>query len=82
MSKSKFAEYEAEIEQAAVATRCLICNWLERAEKDDAEFIRSLLALPASVKGHVHVSKVFAAGGVKVSPDVVQRHRRSHLGRG
>lgn len=80
MSKpSRFAEYETAIVKAAAATRCKVCNWLDEAASEDAAFISGLLALPLAEKGHKHISKVLASGGVQISADAIKSHRDSHL---
>lgn len=72
--ESRFAALEASI--APHPTGCKMCRWLADAPDEDAEFIRSLLGAPIDVKGHKHISRVLAAGGVQMSDDAVRNHRQ------
>lgn len=56
-----------------------MCAWLEDQPAEDAEYIRSLLEAPVKVKGHMHISRVLADGGVEISEDAVRNHRTKHV---
>ena len=75
--ESRFAAFDAA--RSEHKTSCLLCTWLEDAPREDAAYIGALLTAPLKVKGHEHIAKVLADGGVKISADVVRKHRTRHL---
>jgi hypothetical protein len=66
---SRFAQLDEELSRATV--KCKVCRVIADLPAEDAEYVRSMMAQPVGEKGHQHIARVLAAGGVVVNPSTL-----------
>lgn len=79
MPTSRFAELDAELSRSTV--KCKVCRVISELPAEDAAYVRQMMAQPVAEKGHAHIARVLAAGGVIVSTSTLgdcrtARHQR------
>jgi hypothetical protein len=76
---SRFAEFDAELSRSTV--KCKVCRTISGLPAEDAAYVRQMMAQPVAEKGHAHIARVLAAGGVVIHPSTLgdcrmARHQR------